>query len=306
MSHMNLAVVLALSLAATHVRAQAQTTQHYETGDGDEAPQEEDDGAAEEVPKAEPPAPATRPARPVFRGGRPAAARAATSAGADGSSSDAAPVISCSWSYYGFSPAPAPPALACTQSNGGQTVNHGSHGAYTCACQPVKAGSNPAPDVGSRPGSGAGAQKPPAAFQAGSGHGQDRIWSPMTSGYLFPRPPVSASGDSGRAIQFTADGAAHPNGIKLKIIDESVTSTPKEVVISAVPHSFIPVGGDPKCGRGGGSGFFIYLRYSTSALPYDKRVDCQLKAGGTYYINFRHHTSGMRGTAWSQFSLNER
>ena len=158
--------------------------------------------------------------------------------------------------------------------------------------------------VGTSPWSANSNPATPAASNCGPGEVMDtgdRTWSPLTTTTLFPIPPVSGSGDLGRAIKFTADGATYPKGIKLQTIDESANGLPKDVVISACPHSFVPVGGQANCFKSGTTGFYMYLRYSTSPSA-PASYDCQLQAGTDYYINFRHYvTSGTRGTVSAQF-----
>ncbi len=136
----------------------------------------------------------------------------------------------------------------------------------------------------------------------------DLVWSLFKEVQLWPVPPVTGTGDLGRAIQFVADSAAYPRGVRLGGIDES-NGNAKDYVISDCPHRFEPVGGDPLCTvRGGGSTAGpIYLRYGPAEprgffgtpLP---TVDCPLIPEGTYYINFRA-TVTPRGNVSSQFVI---
>jgi len=90
----------------------------------------------------------------------------------------------------------------------------------------------------------------------------DLVWSPFNEVQLWPVPPATASGDSGRAIQFAADAATYTLGVQLGGVDESQGNA-KDYVVSECPHNFNPVGGKASCtaiGAGSVAGP-IYLRF---------------------------------------------
>ena len=123
---------------------------------------------------------------------------------------------------------------------------------------------------------------PPAPAAPG-----DLFWSPMNFASLFPIPPITTSGPNGFSIQFVADGATYPEGVILKLIDESGGNIAmgKEVVIASAPHNF----GAAVLQNGraiGTSSIKIPLRFST-ATSAPQSNDCELVDGGTYYINVR-------------------
>ena len=142
--------------------------------------------------------------------------------------------------------------------------------------------------------------------------GGDRVWSQFNEVQLWPVPPVTGSGAQGRAIQFVADSAKFPRGVELGGVDESQSGKGKDYVVSACPHSFTPVGGNPLCQKlGAGSTMGpISLRFGPAQprtfwgqpLP---SLDCALTPGGTYYVNFRD-TSTARGSVSSQFVITKR
>lgn len=151
---------------------------------------------------------------------------------------------------------------------------------------------------------------PPTACSTGM-IGGDRVWSPFNEVQLWPVPPVTGSGAQGRAIKFVADSSRYPRGVELGGVDESQPNKPKDYVVSACPHSFVPVGGNPLCQKlGAGSTMGpISLRFGPAQprtffgqpLP---TVDCPLTPGGTYYVNFRDAT-GAGGGVSSQFVINK-
>ncbi len=130
----------------------------------------------------------------------------------------------------------------------------------------------------------------------------DLVWSSFKSTQLWPIPPVTGSGDSGRAVQFVADSAAYPRGVQMVGIDES-NRNGKNYVISDCPHRFAPVGGNERCTLTGvGSyGGPLYLRFGPGTSSYD----CPLTPGGTYYVNFRDYFTP-RGDVSSQFVIYSR
>ena len=140
----------------------------------------------------------------------------------------------------------------------------------------------------------------------------DRVWSPFNEVQLWPVPPVTGSGVQGRAIQIVADSAKFPRGVQLGGVDESQPSKPKDYVVSACPHSFTPVGGNPLCATSGAGSIMgpLYLRFGPAEprtffgtpLP---TLDCPLTPGGTYYVNFRDSSTAYGGVS-SQFVINKR
>jgi len=148
---------------------------------------------------------------------------------------------------------------------------------------------------------------PPSPACAQGMIGGDRVWSSFNEVQLWPVPPVAGSGVLGRAIQFVADSAAYPRGVRLQGVDESQPSKSKDYVVSECAHSFTPVGGNSLCtaiGAGSVAGP-LYLRFGPAVprtffgqpLP---SLDCPLTPGGTYYINFRDNSTAY-GTVSSQF-----
>lgn len=140
----------------------------------------------------------------------------------------------------------------------------------------------------------------------------DRVWSPFNEVQLWPVPPVTGSGVMGRAIQFVADSAKYPRGVLLGGVDESQPSKPKDYVVSACPHSFTPVAGNPMCAKSGAGSIMgpMYLRFGPAEtrtffgqpLP---SLDCALTPGGTYYVNYRDSSPAFGGVS-SQFVINKR
>jgi hypothetical protein len=134
----------------------------------------------------------------------------------------------------------------------------------------------------------------------------DRVWSPFKIVQLWPVPPVTGSGDSGRAIQFVADAAAYPSGVQMTGIDERQPTEPKDYVVSECPHSFVPVGGNAFCtltGQGSYAGP-LYLRFGPAQIG-TQSYDCPLTPGQTYYINYRDYYTP-RGSVSSQFVIYNR
>jgi len=131
----------------------------------------------------------------------------------------------------------------------------------------------------------------------------DLVWSPFNAVQLWPVPPVTGSGDSGRAIQFVADAATYTLGVQLIGVDESQPTQGKDYVVSECPHNFNPVGGKASCTAiGAGSYAEMYLRFGFGTQTY---YDCPLTHGTTYYINFRDYFTP-RGSVSSQFVIYNR
>ena len=132
----------------------------------------------------------------------------------------------------------------------------------------------------------------------------DRVWSPLNDVTLWPIPPVTGSGDSGRAIQFVADSVKYPRGVRLVLIDET-PSGPNDHVISECPHRFAPVNGQASCMASGvGSYGGLYPRFGATQVALQS-YDCLLTPGRTYYLNFRNYSTP-RGTVSSQFVIYKR
>lgn len=176
-------------------------------------------------------------------------------------------------------------------------------GPWTWGCNGVNGGTSTAPaacsaPVGSSCNTGAGETFTPSDF----------FWNPVSTTTLYPIPPATGSGDLGRAIKFVANGTMYPNGIILRVVDETANALNKEVVLSSCPHNFSPYGGSVYCRLQGTSGVSRNLYYYSAAngKTTPGAYDCVLQEGSEYYINFRHNTTGTRGTVSSQFGASAR
>lgn len=177
----------------------------------------------------------------------------------------------------------------------------GSLAGATYTTNPITAGCTVAASFASSGGGGASCG-PGEVFDTLLG---DKDWNPLTTFQLWPSPAASGTGQLGRAIRFVADNVSYPNGLIMRIVDESIQVVPKDFVISACPHSFTPVGGNTKCTKTGiGSGAAMYTRYGPAINSYD----CPLTPGATYYLNFRKYTTSgdYSGTVSSQFTNEKR
>lgn len=176
-------------------------------------------------------------------------------------------------------------------------------GPWTWGCNGVNGGTNTAAAACSAP---VGSSCNTAAGETLTG--SDFYWNPVSTTTLFPIPATTGSGDLGRAIKFVANGSTYPNGIILRMVDESPNPVSKEVVISSCPHNFSPHDGNIYCRLLGSSGVSRNLYYYSTANGKTNpgTYDCVLQEGSEYYINFRQFTTGTRGTVSSQFGASAR
>jgi hypothetical protein len=105
---------------------------------------------------------------------------------------------------------------------------------------------------------------------------------PMLTASLWPSSPANISGGTeGWSFAFTADAVTFPTGLIGFVSDEDPRQIAKEMVVSACPHSFIPVNSQVACRDSGKVNTAITMRFLPPA------GDCNLQAGGRYYVNIR-------------------
>jgi hypothetical protein len=110
---------------------------------------------------------------------------------------------------------------------------------------------------------------------------------------LFPQPPLAASGPLGTAVAFTVDAVTYPNGLVLRVFDDSPNPVAKDIVVSACPHSFTPLNNQAVCQ-------ITPLNPQTTLRFNPAIAGCTIQAGTTYYINVRPNTPGNAGTTFLQ------
>jgi len=199
----------------------------------------------------------------------------------------------------GVSVASAPASNLCVAGSTATAVS--GAGPWTWGCNGVNGGTSTTATTCSAPLQSASSCG--ASEVMGTG---DLTMASISTTTLFPIPPVTGSGDLGRAIRFTANGTAYPNGVSIGLIDESPTTISHEVVISACPHSYTPVNSVAWCrmlGSAGSRPLYFYSAAAGKTTP--GTYDCVLQAGTDYYINFRSNVTP-RGTVSSQFGFTAR
>ena len=138
---------------------------------------------------------------------------------------------------------------------------------------------------------------PPNTCNPGEVWAAPDIDNPLNSfGTLFPGNPLVASGDFGRSVRFVANAGNLPNGVQLVLQDEAGSGA-KDAVISACPHSFVPVNANPGCSI---SGIDLNATFLMRFGAQVDRIECAVPDGGTYYLNYRA-TNQPRGNVSTKF-----